>query len=214
MLPGRAPPSIDSADRAQFLKLYLRLLLIGGPLFILSFLMAASNGWIPTWLALILCLLTPALVYLLARLLFWAMDRTATGIATMVYAGGGHPLGPAHSGIESLAARGFYVEAADGWRRHLLECPADNLARFKLADLCRRHLDRDDEAEGVLLEVRRSTPNDAEERQASNLLIELFHATGQKDREMVELARFADRWKGTTAAADAKRRLEELKADR
>ncbi|HWA16770.1 MAG TPA: hypothetical protein VG817_10060, partial [Gemmatimonadales bacterium] len=75
------------------------------------------------------------------------------------------------------------------------------------------HLDRPDEAEGVLLEVRRSNPTDAEERQASNLLIDLFHATGQVDREIVELARFADRWKGTKAGSDAASRLRELKQE-
>lgn len=201
----------DSADRAQFLKLYIRLQLIAGPLIALAGIGAAKRGWIPLWLSLVLLLLNPAIVYLLARAIYYLIDRTAAGLVTMVYAGGGEPGGPPHSGIESLEARGRYPEAAAAWRSHLLEYPGDNQARFKLADLCRRHLDRPDEAEGVLLEVRRSQPTEADERQASNQLIELFHATGQVDREIVELARFADRWKGTRAGADAARALAALK---
>jgi hypothetical protein len=204
---------LDSADRALFLKLYIRLLLIGGPLLLVIIGGAVAKGWIPPWLGVILAILDPGMIYLLARGLFWLMDRGAIGFANMVYAGGGHPLAPPHSAIESLEVRGFYVEAADGWRQHLLQFPGDNQARFKLATLCHRQLGRADEAEGVLLEVRRSNPTDAEERQASNLLIDLFHATGQRDREIVELARFADRWKGTVAAADASRRLRELKSE-
>jgi hypothetical protein len=203
----------DSAERGQFIKLYGQLCIGAGPLLLFALYAAVQYKWIPVWAALLLALCIPGVLYPVARLLFWAMDRAARGFTDMVLAGGGHPLPPAHSGMESLEARGFYVEAAAAWRQHLLEFPADNLARFKLAALCRRHLDREDEAEGVLLEVRRSSPTDADERQASNLLIDLFHATGQRDREMVELARFSDRWKGTAAAADATRRLAELKAE-
>jgi hypothetical protein len=205
---------IDSADRALFLKLYVRLQLIAGPLILGISIGAAVKEWIPVWLGIVLVLLNPAIVYALSFGLFWAMDRTAVGFTNMVYAGGGHPLTPPHSGIESLEARGLYVQAAERWRQHLLEHPGDNQARFKLADLCRRNLDRADEAEGVLLEVRRSSPTEAEERQASNLLIDLFHSTGRFDREMVELARFADRWKGTKAGKDAAARLRELKQER
>lgn len=204
-------PSIDSADRAMFLKLYVRLLLIGGPLFMLSFVLAWGQKWIPGWAAILLCLLTPGILYVAAKGLFWMMDRTAVGFTNMVYAAGGHPLSPPHSAIESLEIRGFYVEAAEAWRQHLLQYPQDNQARFKFAMLCRQHLDRPDEAEGVLLEVRRSNPTEAEERQASNLLIDLFHSTAQLDREIVELARFTDRWKGTKAGKDAAARLKELK---
>ncbi len=208
------PSDFDSADRALFLKLYIRLLLVGGPLLLVIIGGSVAKGWIPLWLGVILAILDPGIIYLLARGLFWLMDRGATGFARMVYAGGGHPLPPPHSAIESLEVRGFHVEAAAGWREHLLQFPGDNQARFKLATLCHRHLDRADEAEGVLLEVRRSNPTEGEERQASNLLIDLFHATGQLDREIVELARFADRWKGTKAGNDATLRLRELKQER
>jgi hypothetical protein len=202
---------IDSADRALFLKLYIRILLIGGPLLLMLIGGAVAKGWIPVWLGIILMMLDPVIVYYIARVMFWLIDRSAVGFTTMVYAGGGHPLAPPHSNIEALEIRGLYSQAAEQWRQHLLQHPNDNSARFKLATLCRKHLDREDEAEGVLLEVRRSNPTDADERQASNLLIDLFHATGQRDREIVELARFADRWKHTKAGTDAALRLRELK---
>lgn len=211
---GNPLEDLDSADRAQFIKLYVRTLLIGGPMLAIIFAGLAGDGRIPVWLAVILILLDPVIVYLMARGLFWGMGQAAEGFTNMVYAGKGHPLDPPHSGIESLEARGFYLEAAEGWRQHLQQYPHDNQARFKLADLCRRHLDRADEAEGVLLEVRRSNPTEPEERQASNLLIDLFHATGERDREIVELARFADRWNNTRAGSDAAHRLKELKQEK
>lgn len=207
-------PDFDSGDRALFLKLYVRLVLVCGPLIAVIIIGAAMKRWIPIWVAAILLLLDPVIVYYMARGVFWLIERGATGLANMVYAGAGHPLPPPHSGIESLEIRGLYFQAAEAWRTHLVRHPRDNQARFKLADLCRRHLDRPDEAEGVLLEVRRSTPTESEERQASNLLIDLFHATGQFEREIVELARFADCWKGTKAGSDAAARLRELKQER
>lgn len=143
--------------------------------------------------------------------MFWGMDRAAVGFTTMVYAGSGHPLPPPHSGIESLEVRGFYPEAAEAWRAHLLRFPNDHAARLKLADLYLRRLDNPAAAEALYIEVRQGQPEAKEERLAANLLIELYRATGRVDRQIVELARFAERWKGTTAGADAVRTLKALK---
>jgi hypothetical protein len=129
----------------------------------------------------------------------------------MVYAGGNLPPDPAHSACEALAARGFYAEAAEAYRNHLLEKPGDHLARVKLAELYRTHLADPDAAERMYLEIRRGKPSAREDRLASNLLIELYRKTGRRDRLMVELARFAAQWKGTRAGEDAARTLHEMK---
>jgi hypothetical protein len=205
--------SEDSAEQAQFLKLFVRLLLLGGPLLLVGEGMAVDRGWINGWVFLLLVLFDPVILYLAAWGLFWLMDRAATGFTTMVYAGGGHPLEPAHSGIESLTARGFYPQAAEAWRSHLEVYPGDHAARLKLADLYHRHLENPAAAEALYLAVRRGSPAAKEDRLASNLLIDLYRTTGRTDRQMVELARFAARWKGTQAGADAARVLHDLKQD-
>jgi len=203
--------SEDAAERAQFLKLFV--FLLPGALFLLvaAESMAYSRGMIGGWVLLLLILLDVPLVFAFSVLLFWLMDRTASGVSSMVYAGGGLPPEPAHSAFEALVARGFYAEAAEAYRNHLVAKPTDHAARIKLADLYRAHLNDPDAAERLYLEVRRGKPSPKEDRLTSNLLIELYRATGRRDRLMVELARFADQWKGTRAAEDAAKALGELK---
>ena len=48
---------------------------------------------------------------------------------------------------------------------------------------------------------------------AANGLIDLYRKKGRRDRLMVELARFANRYRGTPGADAASRLLQELKAD-
>ena len=47
----------------------------------------------------------------------------------------------------------------------------------------------------------------------ANLLIELYRGTGQRGRLMMELARFADRYRGTRPGTEAARTLREMKAE-
>lgn len=205
--------SHDSAERAQFLKLFINLL---PPAFILlagGEGLAYAKGWIGGWSLLILILLDVPLIYLLSYFMFHMMDRGATGISNMVLAAGNLPPDPAHSSFESLTARGFYAEAVEAYRAHLVEKPGDNLARVKLADLYVRHLNNVEAAEQLYLEIRRGKPSPKEDRLASNLLIELYRKTGRRDRLMVELGRFAEQFKGTRAAEDAARTLHEMKEE-
>jgi hypothetical protein len=48
---------------------------------------------------------------------------------------------------------------------------------------------------------------------AANGLIDLYRKLGRHDRLRVELARFADRFRGTPGAAAAARLLREMKAE-
>ena len=211
MTPG--PGASDAADHAQFLKLFTWLAIPGYFLLAAGEAVARGRDWIGTATFLLLLLLNLPILYLLARLLFHFMDRSATGIAQIVLAGRGHPLGPAHSGMESLVARGFYAEAAEQFRSHLVAMPDDHGARFKLADLYRRHLADPLAAERLYLEIRNGQAAPREEMLAGNMLIELYRETGRRDRQIVELARFAERWRGTAAGRSAAQALKEMKQD-
>lgn len=205
--------SHDSADRAQFLKLFINLLppamimMAGGEG------LAYAKGWIGGWALLILLLIDVPLIYVFSYFVFHWMDRSATGLSNMVLAAGNLPPDPAHSPYETLAIRGHYNEAAEAYRNHLLEKPADHLARVKLAEIYIKHLANPDGAEQLYLDIRRSKPSPREDRLASNLLIELYRKMGKKDRLMVELGRFAEQFKGTRAAEDAARSLREIKEE-
>lgn len=209
MSPGLK--DFHSGERGQFLKLFLYQLAYVVPLLVVGEVFAYGKGWIGGWTLLVMLLLDVPATYLFARLLFALMDRSAAGIVNMALAGGNLPPDPAHSSYESLAARGFYREAAEGYRAHLAAKPGDHLARIKLADLYLQHLGDPAAAEQLYLEIRKGQPSPREERLATNLLIELYRKTGRRDRLVVELARFADRYRGTRAGEDAGRALRELK---
>jgi hypothetical protein len=211
MKPGLT--DIDSADRGQFLKLFVHLLPYAGLLLLVGEVLAWGRGWIGGWTLLVLILLDVPAIYLFSLILFFLMDRSARAFTHVVLAGGNLPPDPAHSSFESLTARGFYREAAEAYRAHLVQKPADHLARVKLADLCFRHLDDPGAAEHLYLEIRRGQPSPREERLASNLLIELYRMTGRRDRLMVELARFAQTYKGTRAGDDAAKTLQQMKEE-
>lgn len=204
----------DTGDDAQFRTLLVQLAIPG-------FIVLAAGeyaAWRKEWIGggvfvLLLLLLNPPVLYLLARMLNALIGGSATGFAQMVLAGGNLTPEPAHSGMESLVARGFYAQAAEQFRAHLVTAPADHLARFKLADLYRRHLADPLAAEQLYLEVRNGRRAPREEMFAGNMLIELYRETGRRDRQIVELARFAERWRGTVAGRSAAQALKELKQD-
>lgn len=211
MKPGLT--DVDSADRGQFFKLFGQLLIYAGPLLLIGEALAWGRGWIGGWTFLLMILLDVPAIYLFSLALFFLMDRSARAFTRVVLAGGDLPPDPAHSAFESLAARGFYREAAEAYRGHLAQYPTDHLARVKLADLCVRHLDDPDGAERLYLEIRKGEPSPRMERLASNLLIELYRETGRRDRLMVELGRFARTHKGTRAGEDAARTLQQMKEE-
>jgi hypothetical protein len=204
---------VDAAERAQFIRL---LVLTFPPAFFLltgGEGLAYAKGWIGGWTLVLLLLLNIPAVYGLSLLVFRMLSGSARGFSNLVLAAGNLPPDPAHSPYEALTARGFYAEAAAAYRQHLVEQPQDHLARVKLADLYRNHLADPDAAERLYLEIRRGRPSPSEDRLASNLLIELYRKSGRKDRLMVELARFADHYKGTRAGEDAARTLREMKEE-
>ncbi len=205
--------SDDSADKAAFLKLFVRTALPALPILVMGEGVGAMKGWYGGGVFLLLLLLDLPLIFAISTLLWFAIAGTAHGFAHTVLGMGNLKPEPAHSGAESLVARGYYRESVASFQALIAANPGDNLARIKLAQVHRDHLAEPEAAERLLLEVRRSAPDPRHEVLAANLLIELYRATGRRDRLIVELARFADRYRGTHAGREAARALRELKQE-
>lgn len=208
----RAPlTSVDAAERGQRLKF---IVLLGLPaLFLLSLLDVGllARGQISPALFLVLLVLNLPITALIIFLMWRLIGGASRGLTHVLYGAGNLPPERQHSSQESLVARGFYPEAADAFRAHLLEYPDDHAARIKLAALMHQHLHDPAAAERLYLEVRSGQPTPKQEIMATNMLIELYRSTGQRGRLMTELARFAAKYQGTRAGEDAGRALRDLK---
>jgi tetratricopeptide (TPR) repeat protein len=200
----------DAADAG--LKLKARVL-IGIPLWIL--LLAAEVGFVKPhgllpWLAILA--FNGGLNWFLAELVLRSSGAAARGFAKMVYATGDLTPTPGYSAQESLVARGFYPEAVESYEELLREHPEDVNARFNLAWIHWKHRADPQAAERIYLEIRSRTTSPAVQRRVSNALIELYRETGRRDRLLVELARFADQYRGTAEGESTRKYLQELKA--
>ena len=203
---------MHSGDRAQFLEALVRVGLPASFLLTLAWFLALGKGWIG--IGTFLLLLTAGNLvasFALAILIIWVSTLAGDSFARMVLAGGNLPPAPSFSSEESLVARGFYREAFEQYQAYLAAHPGDIEVRLRLADLARRHLSDPALAERLYLEIRQLSPAPNQERLATNLLIELYRELGRRDRVKVELARFAERYRGSKAADDARRALRELK---
>jgi tetratricopeptide (TPR) repeat protein len=158
------------------------------------------------------------LLGLLAGSLLGALVWSGTGLASKhlvrtMTASGGIPTAPGHSYEESLVARGKLEEARAAYEAQLERQPNDLQARLALAALWRDQLANPGEAERLYLEARRLGPSVAQEFAIANALIDLYHAGGQRGREMAELARFAARFAGSEAGSRARAALERMKKE-
>jgi len=203
--------SVDAAERAQRIKF---ILLLGIPaVFLLSLLDFGllAKGRIGPGLFLVLLIFNLPITALIIFLMWQLIGGASRGLTQVLYGAGNLPPERQHSSQESLVARGFYPEAAEAFRAHLLEFPDDHAARIKLAAVMHQHLKDSAAAERLYLEVRSGQPTPKQEIMATNMLIELYRSTGQRGRLMTELARFAAKYQGTRAGEDAGRALRELK---
>lgn len=142
-----------------------------------------------------------------------ATGRISRGFVGLVTAAGNIRPRPSFSLEESLIVRGKYPEAATAFRAHLASDPGDDDARIALAALTARHLGDPVGAERLYREVIAKPATDHSEWTATNALIDLYRCTDQRGRLMVELARFADRYRHTAAGAAARRELLALKRE-
>lgn len=164
-------------------------------------------------LLLLLMLLNIGIIALILYVLLKGIDAGARGWVGVVSGAGNIAPAPSFSAQEALIIRGHFSEAERSFLSHLADHPADHDARLALADLYRRHLDNPGAAEKLYLEVRQSQPTGKQEATANNQLIDLYRSTGQRGRLLTELARYAERYAGTRAGAEAKKALDQMKQD-
>jgi len=203
---------IDVAERTQLLKIAVW---FGPAVFIMlssAWGRLYAQGAIPGWLCTLLIVLDLPLIALGVLGIHAFTNRASKGIVHGIYAVGDIPPPRSYPRQDVMIVRGQYQEAADYFRDHLTVEPDDNEARLRLADLLEQHLDDLAGAERLYLEVRGREPNRGEEMRASNGLIDLYRKKGNRERLMIELARFRDHYPGTPGADAAARLLNELKS--
>jgi len=147
------------------------------------------------------------------RLIAHSVSRTSVVLAKTLLAAGDIPPPRSYPEQDLLIARGRYAEAAEYFRDLVRVDPDDCDPRLRLADLLERHLADPAGAEQQYLEVRRRSAHPRRQFAVTNALIDLYRRTERRDRLKVELARLADRYRGTAHGDAAARELKELKAD-
>ena len=135
------------------------------------------------------------------------------GVVHLVTAAGNLAPKPSYSYQESLIARGLFPDAAASFRAHLALYPDDQDARLALAGLLAGHLADPAGAEQLYREVRAADPSARRDWAVSQALVDLYHQTGQRGREMAELGRLADRYRGTRTGDGARQALAALKRE-
>lgn len=165
----------------------------------------------------------PGLVVLLLYLLLlpatWGVillveagtTRSADGVVTALHAAHTAPRPQGFSRQEALVAQGRHEEAAAAYRLHLLGAPHDIAAMVALGRLLGGPLGDPPGAEAAYLAARRREPDTGWARVITNDLIDLYERTGQDGRMRVELARFADRYRGTREGDAAGERLRAMR---
>ena len=204
---------IDAAERAYLLKVAV---FFGPPCFMMlsmAWYFCLRQHWIPSGVFVLLLVLNVPFTVAGIFGIRHAAGVTSTGLVKTIFAAGNIPPPPSYPRQDVLIARGQYAEAADYFRDHIRIEPGDHEARLQLAHLLETRLNGHDEAERLYQEVRRMQPDPRQEIRAANGLIDLYRRTGRADRLGVELARFAERYRGTAAGDAAARQLSELKAE-
>ena len=156
-------------------------------------------------------LLGPVLGVVLGFLISKGGTAAGRALAHTITASHGIPPAPSYSLQESLIARGELAMARDAFETHLSEHPDDLDARLALAALWRDELGDPLKAIELYLEIRPLAQTSRQEFAIANALIDLYRKTGQQGKEMAELARFAARFDGTEAAAQARNALRRRK---
>lgn len=142
---------------------------------------------------------------------FWLLGSASRGFTQVILAGGNIRPEPAFSLEESLIARGELLHARAALEDRLASGEDTLAVQLRLADLNARLIRDPVAAERWYLAVRSGTADDRQRWAATNGLIDVYRASGQRGRLMVELARLADTWPTTRGAEDARRELRELK---
>jgi len=213
MAEAKAPRTVDAAERAELIRAAVY---FGPPCLVLVNALAyflREKGMISGGVMVLLAVLSIPIAVVGVIAIHVGTTRSAKGFANIVSGAGNIPPPPSYPNQDVLIVRGQYGEAAEWFRDHVRIAPEDLEARLRLADLVERYLGQHEEAERLCLEVRRLSQDPRELFRAHNGLIDLYTKAGRKDRLKVELARFADRYRGSPQGAEAARRLRELKSE-
>lgn len=201
----------DAAERAQLLRITV---LLGGPvLFIgaLALYFVLRGTHLPGAVVLLLYLLLLPLTWGVILFVDAATTHSAAGVVAALHAAHGAPRPQGFSRQEALVAQGRHEEAATAYRLHLLGAPHDIAAMVALGRLLAGPLGDAAEAEAAYLAARPLASGTGWERVVANDLIDLYERTGQDGRMRVELARFADRYRGTREGDAAAERLRAMR---
>jgi hypothetical protein len=118
-----------------------------------------------------------------------------------------------YSEQEALVIRGHREAAINSYRALIAGDPADLTARLRLGALLAEHPDTLLAAERCFLDVRRRDPSPQDEWIATNGLIDLYRASGQRENLKRELGHLGRRHGGTAAGMHARELLAELQAE-
>lgn len=209
-------PRRSVADIDEGVQLFRAALYVGPACFILLSLLwffLLTRGAIGGWAFLALLVLNLPITAATVVFLHRSTSGAARWFVRSLLAGEDIPPPRSYPHQELLIAQARYAEAAEYFRDHLAVEPDDHDARLRLAHLLESRLSDDAGAELLYLEVRRGRPAPAQAFAASNGLIDLYRRSGRRDRLKVELARFADVYRGTAPGAAAARELRALKAE-
>lgn len=203
----------DLAERTQLLRIALYLGPAAFIMFSALWVGLYARGTIPGRLCVVLIVLDLPFVGLGILGIHAGTSRASAGLVKALYSAGDIAPPRSYPRQDVMIVRGQYKEAAEYFRDHLIVEPDDNEARLRLADLLEQHLDDPAGAERLYLDVRGHAPDRGQEMRAANGLIDLCRKQGNRDRLMVELARFRDAYPGTPGAESAARLLKELKGE-
>lgn len=202
----RMPNDHHAGERAQRLQL---LVYLAVPLSIIA--LAVGFRLVGATLPVLLFPPLGVLAALVFREAIWYFsDRSATLFERLVHSSDGIPYAATYSAEEALVSRGDFAAAAAAYRAHADANPASLTPLNRLAEIARRYLRDDTEAERLYLEIRRRS---GDPNAAANQLIDLYRATGNRGRLMAELARFAAAHPGTPAGEAARKELQFLKEE-
>jgi tetratricopeptide (TPR) repeat protein len=171
------------------------------------------KGWISSGLFVVLLILNLPITIAGVLAIHRAVGGAAVLMVKTMFADGDIPPPPTYPRQDVLIVQGKYADAADCFRDHLTIEPGDHEARLQLAHLLEMRLKGFDEAERLYLEIRNAEPaaSPSQQMRATNGLIDLYRKLGRTGRLKVELARFVDRYRGSSFATGAARELKELK---
>ncbi|HEY4321637.1 MAG TPA: hypothetical protein VGM77_10745 [Gemmatimonadales bacterium] len=206
--PATAPSiSVDDIERRTVVMrmgLYFMILTVaaGGALWFRNII---STLAFIAWIALEI----PA-SWLVGTIAWYVIHMASSGFIHVLTSAGGTPPEYGFSEQQAMVMQGRIDDAIQSYRRYIDDHPGEIEGRIRLGLLLADGRRDEAGAEESLLEARILGPGPQQESIISNALIDLHTAAGRPEALRAELARFVQRYPGSTAAAHASERLRTL----